>query len=302
MFVRQLHYLVAVAREAHFGRAADACHVSQPTLSSGIRKLEEELGLPLVIRGHRFLGLTEQGERVLLWAQRIVADYDGLKQELSGSGAGLSGVLRIGAIPAALPALPPLVNAFCARHPQVRVQIQSMPSAAIQRGLDELEIDAGVTYLDNEPLSRVRTTLLYDESYAFVTCAPWFSGRDTITWAEAADCPLCLLTRDMQNRRIIDQIFAEAGIVSNPRIEVNSFEGVWSIICSGAWGGIVPSSHAEVFGQMEGLQVLPLIDPVRTQPVGLVISDRDPASPVATALMRHAPRREAISVRAPALT
>lgn len=290
MFVRQLHYLVAVAREAHFGRAAEACHVSQPTLSAGIRKLEEELGLPLVIRGHRFLGLTEQGERVLLWAQRIVADYDGLKQEISDSGSGLSGVLRIGAIPAALPALPPLVNAFCARHPKVRVQIHSIPSAAIQRGLDEMEIDAGVTYLHNEPLSRVRAKLLYEESYVFVTCAPWFEGRESLTWAEAAAGPLCLLTRDMQNRRIIDQIFAEAGIASNPRIEANSFEGVWSFICSGTWGGIVPASHAATFGRAEGLRALPLVDPLRTQPIGLVISDRDPPPPVAAALMRHAAR------------
>ncbi|OYZ98430.1 MAG: LysR family transcriptional regulator, partial [Rhizobiales bacterium 17-65-6] len=154
MFVRQLHYLVAVAREGHFGRAAQACHVSQPTLSAGLRKLEEELGVPLVMRGHRFLGLTDHGVRVLAWAQRIVADYDGLKQEISGPGAGLSGTLRIGAIPTALPALPPLVNAFCASHPLVRVTLLALPSAAILRGLDEMEIDAGVTYLAEAPPAR----------------------------------------------------------------------------------------------------------------------------------------------------
>ncbi|MFG1359127.1 LysR family transcriptional regulator [Xanthobacter pseudotagetidis] len=290
MLIRQLEYLVAVARERHFGRAARACAVSQPALSTGIRKLEEELGRALVVRSHRYEGLTLDGERALIWAQRMVADFEGLRQELSDPGGGLSGVLRIGAIPGALPSLPTLVNAFCERHPKVRVQVKSMPSAAIQRSLDEMEIEAGVTYLHAEPLARVRARPLYEESYVFVTCTPWFEGRDHLTWSEAARRPLCLLTRDMQHRRIVDQIFAEAGIACEPRIEVNSFEGVWTVIRSGPWGGILPASHVPALSAQERLHVLALVDPVRTQPVGLVTSDRDPASPLADAFLRHAPR------------
>jgi len=289
MFVRQLHYLLAVAREQHFGRAAESCNVSQPTLSGGLRKLEQELGYPLVIRGHRFLGFTAQGERVLVWAQRIVADYDGLRQDLAGPGAGLSGVLRLGAIPAALPALPALVNAFTAAHPKVRVQIASLTSAAIQRALDELEIDAGITYLDNEPLSRVRSVPLYDETYVFVTLnAEPFSGRKTLSWAEAAQTPLCLLTPDMQNRRIIDQALADAGVTLQPRVEVNSFMGVWAQVASGAWSSIVPHAHLDLFGRISGMRALPLVEPERVQSIGLVITDRDPSPPVAAALLRHA--------------
>ena len=74
MVIRQLAYLVALARERHFGRAAAACNVTQPTLSAGIRHLENELGVPLVERSQRFQGLTAEGERVLTWAQRIIAD------------------------------------------------------------------------------------------------------------------------------------------------------------------------------------------------------------------------------------
>ena len=68
MDIRQLQYLVALSREKHFTRAAQACHVSQPTLSGRIRQLEQELGVPIVERGHRFHGLTPDGERVLKWA------------------------------------------------------------------------------------------------------------------------------------------------------------------------------------------------------------------------------------------
>lgn len=291
MFVRQLHYLVAVARERHFGRAADTCQVSQPTLSAGIRRLEEELGLPLVIRGHRFLGLTDHGRRVLIWAQRIIADYDGLRQEVSGMGLGLAGMLRIGVIPAALQAVPPLVDAFLMRHPRVRVEIHSMAAFAIQRGLEDLDIEAGVTYLDNEPLTQVLTAPLYEETYAFVTRAPWFCGRKSVTWEEAAERPLCLLTREMQNRRIVDGVFTRLGVVPNVRIEANAFEGIGSIVGSGTWGSIVPSTQAAAFRGIEGLRAFPLVEPVHTQRVGLAICDRDPASPVALELMRHVERR-----------
>ncbi|MBA4790817.1 MAG: LysR family transcriptional regulator [Rhizobiales bacterium] len=292
MFIRQLRYLVAVAREGHFSRAAESCHVSQPALSAGIRKLEEELGVPLVIRGHRFLGLTEEGQRILGWAQRIVADHDGLRQELSGAGSALTGALKIGTIPTALPALPPLVNAFCARHPLVRVQILSLPSAAIQKGLDDLEIDAGVTYFENEPLARVQTVRLYAETYVLVTSEPRLRDRgqrgDGVTWEEAAGLPLCLLTRDMQNRRILDRLFAEAGTAVQPRIEANSFAGVWAMVRSGQWSSILPASEAQSRGWIEGLVALPLTEPASVQPVGLAICDRDPAPPVAAALFRLA--------------
>lgn len=291
MFVRQLHDLVAVAREGHFGRAAAACQVSQPSLSAGIRKLEEELGLPLVIRSHRFLGLTREGERVLAWAQRMVADYDGLRQELSETAAGLSGTLRLGAIPAAVPAVPALLNSFCARHPRVRVQLLALSSAAIQRGLDALDIDAGITYFDGEPRSRVRRMPLYEETCVFISASPVFGGRSTISCAEAAEHPLCLLTPDRQHRRIVDRILAEAGVSSTPRMEANSFLGIWSLVQSGAWAGIIPRAYLETLDAPGRLHAVALVDPVHSQRVGLVTPDRDPAPPLAAAFMHHAARQ-----------
>lgn len=204
MFVRQMHYLVALAREEHFGRAAAACHVTQPTLSAGIRKLEQELGVPIVARGHRFLGFTAEGERVLGWARQIAADYESLKQEKLETGSTITGTLRVGAIPAATAAAPALLAPFRDRHPGVKVQMLTLSSAAIQRGLDAMELDAGITYLDNEPLNRVRRVPLYREHYVFITRPDEpLARRRSLRWAEAAAQPLCLLTPDMQNRRII---------------------------------------------------------------------------------------------------
>ena len=289
MFVRQMHYLVALSREKHFGRAAQACNVTQPTLSAGIRKLEEELGLPIVVRGHRFLGFTTQGERVLAWARQIAADYESLRQERAETGARLSGTLRLGAIPAATAAAPALLAPFRDRFPEVKVQMLTLSSAAIQRGLDELDLDAGITYLENEPLNRVRRVPLYVERYVFVTRAgETLARRRSLRWKEAARQPLCLLTPDMQNRRIIDHVMTQAGLAAQPAIETNSFMGVWSFVRRGPWTSIVPEASFRGLGDAGDLVAVPLVDPVHVQRGGLVLTERDPLSPVAGALMKFA--------------
>jgi LysR substrate binding domain len=92
--------------------------------------------------------------------------------------------------------------------------VTSQTSIEIQRHLDEFNLDVGVTYLDNEPLARVRTLPLYQERYVLLTRPEGvFLGRNVISWSEAASLPLCLLTPDMQNRRILDMHFHEAGAV-----------------------------------------------------------------------------------------
>jgi DNA-binding transcriptional LysR family regulator len=125
MIVRYLDYLVALARERHFAHAAAACNVTQPTLSAGIKQLEESLGVRIVERRQRFVGFTLEGERVLAWAQRMLVDYGGLTQELSEMREGLSGQLRISAIPVSLPSLAMLTTPFGAIHPKTRFHITS---------------------------------------------------------------------------------------------------------------------------------------------------------------------------------
>ncbi|MGH8473395.1 MAG: LysR family transcriptional regulator, partial [Gammaproteobacteria bacterium] len=110
MFVRQLQYLVALARTRHFARAAELCHVSQPALSAAIQHLEDELGIAIVRRDQRFQGLTPEGERLLGWAQRVLADWEGLRQEAARSRGEITGTLRIGAIPTTMPVVPLLTS------------------------------------------------------------------------------------------------------------------------------------------------------------------------------------------------
>ena len=287
VLVRHLGYFVALARERHFARAAEACNITQPTLSAAIRKLEEDLAAQLVVRNHRYVGLTAEGETVLRWSRRILVDYDSLVGELAVSRTGaLTGVLRLGVIPAAMPSVAFLTARFCKAHPGATVEIHSMTSRAIQEGLDTFDLDAGITYLDNEPLERVERVPLYRERYVFVAGrAHPFAGRASVTWAEAAGEALCLLSEDMQNRRILDRVALSVGAEIRPAVVSNSFLGVCAHLRQGSWAGIVPHTFFYVFGVAPDLVAVDLVDPVHSQSIGLVLSDREPRSPMSDAVL-----------------
>lgn len=286
MILRHLEFLVALAREKHFSRAAASCGVTQSTLSAGIKQLEESLGVLLVERGQRFMGLTPEGAKVLEWAQHVIADYDGLQQGLAEMRRGLTGYLKIGAIPVTLPIISLLTTPFAKRHPHTHTVIRSLTSIEIQRGIDDLTLDVGMTYLDNEPLARVRRIQLYSEHYIFLTrLDSSMEGRKTIPWLEAASHPLCLLTSDMQNRRIIDTHFREAGVEIHPTIETNSLITLWSHLKFGQWSTVVPHSFLSLIGNVDGLIPLALVGPDASHAVGLVASDRDPLPPIVRAFL-----------------
>ena len=293
MNIRHLRYFVTLAREGHFGRASLACHVTQPTLSEAVRQLERELAVQLIDRkGQRYGGLTKEGERVLSWAQRILADQKGLEQELDELRQGLSGELNFGVIPAAMPVAPLVTRAFTKKHSGVTLRLLSLSSIDIQRGLDEGTLEAGMTYLDNEPLRNIRSRALYDEQYMLLTPTGGpFDQRKTISWSDIAKLPLCLLTRDMQNRRIIDRLFTEGG-ATPPRVavETNSVLALIAQVRSGGWSSVVPHTFLMLLGHeksaLTGLRAIPLIKPSAKHSVGIVVSDRDPQSPLTRALLK----------------
>ncbi|MGQ4274625.1 LysR family transcriptional regulator [Terrihabitans sp. B22-R8] len=296
MLIRQLQYFTALARERHFARAAAACHVTQPTLSAGIKQIEEVLGVLLVERGHRFIGLTAEGERVLAWAQRMLSDYEGLTQELGSLREGLVGRLTLGVIPMALPLMHWITEPFAAQHPRTSTIVLSQTSAEIQRGLDAFELDAGVTYLDNEPLARVRSFPLYDERYVLVT--PFrspLSENGEASWEEAAGLPLGLLTPDMQNRRILDMHFREVGTVVRPVFETNSPLTLMAHLRRSRWASVMPQTYLDLLGGAEGLRVLKLVEPEVTHQIGLVVAEREPLQPVTQALVRLVNARDALN-------
>jgi DNA-binding transcriptional LysR family regulator len=292
MDIRQLQYLAALAREKHFTRAAAACNITQPTLSGRIRQLEQELGVPLLERSQRFVGLTAEGERVLKWTHKILDDWQSLQSELQsikGKKGELVGRLQLGVIPSALPKASLLTRALNAAHPAVDFTILSHSSEEIIRGLNDFAIDAGITYLDNEPVEGLMQAELYRENYClFVSTENELASRETVTWFEAAQQPLCLLTPNMQNRRIIDRAFAQAKVQPTARLETNSIMNLIASVRTMDLCSIMPDYFKNALGALEGVVAIPLAEPTVSHKVGLVAVDRDPQSPLIKALFQAA--------------
>src|SRR5262245_40066293 len=285
----KLEFVIALAREQHFGRAAEACRVSQPTLSAGIKYLEDTFGVLLVQRGSRFRGFTPEGEKVLEWARRIVGDTRAMREDVDALKRGLAGHIRLAAIPTALAMTAMLTTPYRAKHPDVRFTILSRTSIQILNLIENLEVDAGLTYLDNEPLGRVKAVPLYQEEYRLLTSRSAALGeRDQVTWAEVANIPLCLLTPDMQNRRILDGLLRSAGGEPSPTLESNSVIVLFAHVRTGRWATIMPAKLADTLGLTDSVRSIPIVAPLATHAVGLVVPDREPTTPLITALVTQA--------------
>jgi DNA-binding transcriptional LysR family regulator len=287
--IDKLEFFIALAKQRHFGRAAEECGVTQPTLSAAIKQLEDQLGVMLVQRGSRFQGLTPEGQRVLEWARRIVGDARTMREEMRTVGRGLSGHVRMAVIPTALAMVPWLTTPFHEKHPSVTFQVLSRTSIEVLALLENFEIDIGITYIDNEPLGRVAAVPLYSERYQLITAAgnP-YSERESVSWAEVADLPLCLLTPDMQNRRIINQHLKDAGARMSATLESNSMIVLFAHIRTGKWASIMPLNLAETLGFTEPIRSIPIVAPDARHLVGAVAVQREPHTPMVSALLYEA--------------
>lgn len=289
--IDKLEMFLAVAKEQHFGRAAASLGITQPTLSAGIKQLEDQLGVLLIFRGSRFGGLTPEGKTALTWARRIVGDSRQLREEMRATRHGLTGQLRIAVIPTALTWAARLSARFGQRHPNVGFTILSKTSVEILQMLDDLEVDAGLSYLDNEPLGKVSTVSLYEERYMLV-CDPasGFAARDSVGWAELSGQRLCLLSGNMQNRRIINRNLTDAGVTPLVTVELASTVVLVAHVLEGGWLTILPEDIARFLTEGKDLRLIPLQGGGSGHSVGLVAPWREPHTPVLEALLTEARR------------
>lgn len=286
MQTRLIRYFLALEQEGHFGRAAAACNVSQPTLSAGIAALENQRGKRLILRERKYQGLTLDGAKILPWARQVVAAAEGMLQAAHTAKGDLLGEARLGCIPAAMPAVGALGAALIKRFPKVTLSIRSSTSRQIERELLTFEIDAGITYLDFEPPARVLTVALYAERYMLVAArsSGLAEGR-RLTWRDVADLPLCLLPPSMQNRRILDARLAAVGLALRPRVTAESYVALLSLVQQGQICSIIPDSHVSLLDGLDWIVRVPLGEQEESSPIGLVVPDRSPLNPLSKALL-----------------
>nr|WP_296765731.1 LysR family transcriptional regulator [Rhodococcus sp. (in: high G+C Gram-positive bacteria)] len=301
MLIRQLEYLVALSREQHFTRAAEACHVSQPALSEAIRKLEIELDLPLIVRGRKFEGLTPEGEQIVRWARRIVADQQSLHREAAALRTGVTGTLRLGVVPTASATVADLTGPLCLRHPLVTVNLsEDLPSAEITGRLDRFELDGGITYLDPDIDARYRTFPLYREHYELLTSEnSGVATGSTVSWREAATLPMCTLPSMMRGRRILDEFFANDGATHTPQIETDSIASLYAHVKTGQWAAVIPRVWRQVFGEPAGVRCTPLDSDLDAPVIGLITAREGRSSTLVRALESTAVTLDQVSSAPP---
>jgi DNA-binding transcriptional LysR family regulator len=281
MFIRQLEYLVALAREKHFAKAAAACYVSQPALSSAIRALEKELDLMIVQRGRRFIGLTIEGERVLVWAEQTLASLSRMREDASAARSTMAGTLRIGAIPTTMTIAAFLTGPCRAAHPLIRYTVCSLSAEAIVNQLDHFELDVGLTYLDDRVIEGFEKLHLFDERYVLLTDRRKILA-ETLTWEQAARLPLCLLTGKMRNRQVIDAAFRRAGAQPTVVLETDSLFSLYAHVSEAGLFSVVPHSLLNFFDLTDRVQARPLL-PTLTRAIGLIARNQPSLAPITSA-------------------
>lgn len=281
MDIKQLKFLIALDQTRHFRKAAELCHVTQPTLSMRISKLEDELGLELVRRGHRFEGFTDSGLRILAWAKTLLAAHDGLKVEAASCRGQLVGNLRLGMVPLSSFDAMELVKPLSSQYPELSFQLSSMSSEDIIEHLGSNQLDLGLCYLDEvDPerfdiieLAVTEMGLLFDERY-------FRFASTTLDWQEVVSVPLGMLSRTMRFRQAIAVKLAGLGLHARTVLESDSTYQLMQAVRAGVCCAVMPR-HSGMESLSDTLQLLPIGDGATHSPVGLVMRRAEPRSALA---------------------
>lgn len=272
-----MRYLIALNEHQHFGRAAKACHITQPALSNALRALEEEFNVVIVKRDRNFVGLTPEGERVLAAAQLMLREHAILQQDLSAESHLPSGPLRMASVPTAVPILARFAAQLQARHPGIVPVVLSMSSSDLEKGLLNLSLDLALGYTDRMDQLEDRLTAWpqYTEHYFLLRRADR-PGSDQLeigpaaSWRDVASLPVCLLTTDMYNRTIVDAALTTAGVSVKPAIETNSILTMVLGVVAGTVCSIMPGALVGAVRSYRELEALPLVAPEVRTPIGFM--------------------------------
>ncbi|MDO8958471.1 MAG: LysR substrate-binding domain-containing protein [Rhodocyclaceae bacterium] len=272
MTLTELRYIVALAREKHFGRAAEKCFVAQPTLSVAVKKLEDELGVILFERGQNEITVTPAGEPVVRQAAKVLAEAARIKELADTAGDPLAGPLRIGAIytigPYLLPKLVPLLRE---RAPKMPLILQENFTTKLVDALKSGELDVAVLALPIEEPGLVAQPV-YEEAFRVLVPAahPW-AKQKTIDARRLLDEPLLMLGRGNCFRDQVLDLCSRAGAGGPQVLEGSSLETIRLMVASGIGITVMPSSAVDELPKNDALlRVKHFVEPTPVRRIGLV--------------------------------
>jgi DNA-binding transcriptional LysR family regulator len=233
--LRHLASFAAVVRHGGFTRAADALHLAQPAVSEHVRRLEAELGSPLLTRTTRRVTLTRAGELVLRRAERVLDELDGARADVAGLASALAGRVRIGAIQALEPLdLPRALAAFSRRHPGVDLSLTSGRSRELVADLEAGRVDLALAPVPGDLPPRVTSTTLFDEELVLITpTTHLLAGRAALGLADLAGEPFVCLPADSGLRARLDRACADAGFRPSVPFEASGVERIRELVAHG---------------------------------------------------------------------
>jgi LysR family hydrogen peroxide-inducible transcriptional activator len=272
MTLTDLKYIVALARERHFGRAAEKCFVAQPTLSVAVKKLEEELGVILFERSPQEVRVTPIGERIVAQAEKILAEAAQLGEIAAAGKDPLAGPLRLGVIytigPWLLPRLVPLLRA---RAPGMPLLLEENYTHRLVEKLKAAELDVAILALPLEEPGLVAQAV-YDEAFRALVPAdhPWAKLK-TVEPAGLLQQPLLMLGRGNCFRDQVLDLCTRAGEGGPQVLEGSSLETIRHMVASGVGITVMPATAVDGIAKNDPLlRVRPFIEPTPTRRVGIV--------------------------------
>tara|TARA_Y100001978_G_scaffold79527_1_gene71278 strand:+ start:244 stop:1125 length:882 start_codon:yes stop_codon:yes gene_type:complete len=280
---KDLELMVALSQHKNFGKAALHCRLSQPALSLRLKKMEKITQAPLVMRGSSFRGFTREGDLVLNWAHKLLADSESMRQEIQALKNIIDGRLVLGIFPTAMPFATKISTELRRKNPCLSIEIHSLKSDEILKKLEKCTLDAGLMPIENSDDSF--TDFLYEEHYILIAPQTLVKTRKShLKWEDAARLPLCLLTNERQIKQRIFDIFAEVNTNPNVVVEANDLAAVMAQVTNGNAATILPFSSANYLTEMNSLITFNLIEPVVTEKIGLMFNDHSALRPIALEL------------------
>jgi len=251
MELRHLRTLEAIARHGSFTRAAEELHLAQSALSQQVRRMEAELGVELLSRTSRRVGVTAAGQVVLAHARRVLQEVDGLQAELEELTGMVRGKLSIGAMwPTGTYDFPGVLGAFHERHPGVEIHVVEDTADALLALLRADELDCAFASVDPEGVDDDLTAVLLYEESLVVACAEGhpFAGRDHVTYAELAGEALIAYREGSALRRRLERAMAAEGLVPRNALICTEMAAVRALASRGLGVAVLPDSIAAIPG------------------------------------------------------
>lgn len=286
MNLRQLRYLVALADERHFTRAAAREHVAQPALSQQIRSLEAEVGLSLVQRTTRRVAMTEAGDVLVARARRALAELDAARAELQSLAGVQAGRLSVGALHTMGPVdLSLLLATYHARHPAIELTVREQSSEELAAMLRDDEIDLAFLSVTERIQSRGLTLrrLVSEELVVALAIGHPLAGREQLRIGDLAGEPFITFREGARLRELLTTSAAGAGFEPRIALESNESRRIRSLVSRGLGVAILPRSDAEGPGSV--VAVCDLVEPPLTRDVTLAARAERRPSPAAEAFL-----------------